>query len=92
MQKAVALPVGILAAICILMFIFIWWWFPRHWKKGVKADQDEWDEARRQRDAREIELEAQRQAGQGDGSAPPAYTEAKPPPPKLTYVPPVTAY
>jgi len=61
-----ALPVGILGGICGLMFVFFWWWFPRHWKQGVTADMREVDEARRAR-----ELAAQNGEGGvelGDGS------------------------
>lgn len=50
-----AIPVGVLAALSVVMFIFIWWWFPRHYRKGVKADQDQWDEERRQRDLRAVQ-------------------------------------
>lgn len=45
-----AIPVGILGGIVVLMFAFIWWWFPRHWRKGVSMDMAEIDEDRRQRD------------------------------------------
>ncbi|KAK5941059.1 hypothetical protein PMZ80_006336 [Knufia obscura] len=85
------MPVGILAGISILMFIFIWWWFPRHWRKGVAADMAEVDEARRHRDAAIIERATQRGIegaayGQEDGDS---KEVAKP---KLTYVPPVAGY
>ena len=86
MKSSVALPVGILAALAVAMFIFICWWFPRHYKKGVKADMDEVDEDRRLRQAYEAQMELQARAG-----APPPVYEAKPQP-RLTYVPPVAGY
>lgn len=46
-----AIPVGVLAALCGAMFIFIWWWFPRYYKKGVKADMDRVDAERAEREA-----------------------------------------
>lgn len=45
---AAAIPAGVLGGICVICFIFIWWWFPRHYKKGMKMDQMEVDEDRRQ--------------------------------------------
>jgi len=33
-----AVPVGVLAAICAIALIFVIWWFPRTWQKGVNAD------------------------------------------------------
>lgn len=36
--SAWAVPVGVLAAIVIVSFGFIWWWFPRAWTKGVNDD------------------------------------------------------
>lgn len=44
-----ALPVGVLGGLCVAMFVFIWWWFPRHYRKGIVADMKEVDE-RRQRE------------------------------------------
>ena len=38
---AYAIPVGILGAIVVVSLVFIWFWFPRTWDKGVKADADE---------------------------------------------------
>lgn len=77
-----ALPVGILAALCVLMFAFIWWWFPRAYRKGVKADMDRVDEDRRNREAyeatqRDLELQADANAAMerngGEDGAPPGY-------------------
>lgn len=81
-----ALPVGILAGLCVLMFIFIWWWFPRAYRKGVKADMDRVDEDRRNRDAieaaqRDLEMQADANAaletngGTGTDAPPPDYTK-----------------
>lgn len=51
MQQAVAIPVGVLAALAVAMFVFMFWWFPRHWQKGVRMDMAEYDQARREREA-----------------------------------------
>jgi len=40
-----AVPVGILAAIVVVAFAFIWWWFPRAWQSGVNADFRDVEEA-----------------------------------------------
>ena len=81
-----ALPVGILAGICGIMFIGVWYFFPKYYKRGIKMDMDRVDEERRQR-----ELHAQQngdvELGEGvEGTAappkkpttfqytPPAYT------------------
>jgi len=73
-----ALPVGVLAGICVLMFAFFWWWFPRHWAKGVQADIDEVDEARRQRELAaqggDVELGAAAAKPKTFTYTPPAYT------------------
>lgn len=72
MAKAWAIPVGVLGAICVAMFVFIWWWFPRHYRKGVTADMDRVDEEHANRDRnRDIILAAQgartdEQAASGD--------------------------
>lgn len=88
MKSAVALPVGILAALAVAMFIFICWWFPRHYKKGVKADMDEVDENRRHREAYELQARAAEDAE----PLPPVYSATSKPQPKLTYVAPVAGY
>lgn len=80
-----ATPVGVLAGICVAMFIFIWWWFPRAYKRGVKLDMERVDEENRQRAlyrAQQEDLEAgtENPAAEGvvtaDGETAPA-----PPPP-----------
>ncbi|TKA61165.1 hypothetical protein B0A55_12057 [Friedmanniomyces simplex] len=48
-------PVAVLAAIVGVGLIFIWWWFPRAWKKGEQSDRDEVNRA-----AQGPEREAQR--------------------------------
>ncbi|KAI5459129.1 hypothetical protein BGZ63DRAFT_390333 [Mariannaea sp. PMI_226] len=40
-SKSVIIPCATLASIVGLMLIFIWWWFPRAWKKGSKKENDE---------------------------------------------------
>lgn len=78
-----ALPVGILAGLCVLMFIFIWWWFPRAYKRGVKADMDRVDEDNQNRAAyaaaqRDLEMQADANAAngiEGGEGQPPGYTK-----------------
>ena len=36
----VIVPCAVLGAICAVMLAFIWWWFPRTWKKGNKQDNE----------------------------------------------------
>ncbi|KAK5129793.1 hypothetical protein LTR08_002813 [Meristemomyces frigidus] len=81
---AYAVPVGALGGIAVAMFIFICWWFPRHYKKGVKMDQAEVDASRRERGLAALNELGQAQPG----------TEAVPhvkPMPKI-YLAPVTPY
>ncbi|KAF2165663.1 hypothetical protein M409DRAFT_23953 [Zasmidium cellare ATCC 36951] len=33
-----AVPVGVFAALAIVCFVFVWWWFPRAWNRGNKKD------------------------------------------------------
>lgn len=35
---SIILPCAVLGGICAGMLIFIWWWFPRTWKKGNKQE------------------------------------------------------
>ncbi|KIW10127.1 hypothetical protein PV08_11087 [Exophiala spinifera] len=44
-------PAGILGGLAGVMLLFIWWWFPRTWNKGVRQDNDRLDD---------VELQAQR--------------------------------
>ncbi|KAM3420675.1 hypothetical protein BST61_g3930 [Cercospora zeina] len=53
---AYAIPVGILAAIVVISLIFVWFWFPHAYKKGVQADEDDVNEVTGE------ERELQRQA------------------------------
>lgn len=70
-------PVAVLAVISVCMLIFMCWFFPRYYKKGVEMDAMEFDELKRQRELR----------AQAPAEVPPAYIA---PPPR--YVPPVTSY
>ncbi|KAK5123912.1 hypothetical protein LTR85_002109 [Meristemomyces frigidus] len=86
-----AIPVGVLAALCSAMFIFIWWWFPRHYRKGVQADMDRVDEERREREAYQasntVELAVDENGQPVEGSV------AKPKPTTFAYHPPAyTSY
>ncbi len=50
------------------MFVFVWWWFPRHYRKGVEDDMDLMDSERAGRDATHVGLEGK----QGGTTAEPA--------------------
>lgn len=84
---AVAVPAGILGAIAVVMFLFLFWWFPRHWQKGIRADMAEVDEARRQR-----ELAAQENGTASGGELASDANTKLPTQAKLTYLPPVAGY
>jgi hypothetical protein len=51
-KNTVVVPVAVLASICVCMFAFICWWFPRTWARGVALDKKQYreDAERRQRD------------------------------------------
>ena len=40
MGSDVVVPAAVLGSMCAGMFIFIWWWYPRTWKKGNKAENE----------------------------------------------------
>jgi hypothetical protein len=84
----VVVPVGVLAGLSVAMFIFIWIWFPRHWRKGVAMDQAIMDEERRQREIGLANLNAQPRGH--DGLATPN-SSIKPPMPRA-YIAAVTPY
>ncbi|KAI7287666.1 hypothetical protein KC345_g451 [Hortaea werneckii] len=42
--KPWTIPVGIFAALIVLGFGFVWWFFPRFWLKGIRSDMKERDE------------------------------------------------
>nr|POE68692.1 hypothetical protein CFP56_77043 [Quercus suber] len=84
-----AIPVGVLAGLCGIMFIFIWWWFPRVYKRGVQADMDRVDEDIRLRNAAALQEEGNAEMAVGE--------DGQPIPPKkpttFTYQPPAyTSY
>ncbi len=35
-----AIPVGVLAGICVVAFIFVWWWFPRAFSRGNRQERE----------------------------------------------------
>lgn len=39
-NQSIVLPCAVLGGICAVMLVFIWWWFPRAWKKGNKQDEE----------------------------------------------------
>ncbi|KIY00386.1 uncharacterized protein Z520_04071 [Fonsecaea multimorphosa CBS 102226] len=49
-NNAVVVPVAVLASICVAMFLFVCWWFPRHYKKGVEQDMNIMDSERAARE------------------------------------------
>jgi hypothetical protein len=56
-NNAIVVPVAVLASICVAMFVFVWWWFPRHYRKGVADDMNMMDRERAGRDATHARLE-----------------------------------
>ncbi|KAL7940235.1 hypothetical protein V8C42DRAFT_356373 [Trichoderma barbatum] len=50
MAPSWVIPVASLSSLCGAAFIFVWWWFPRMWKKGT---QQEIELAARERAERE---------------------------------------
>lgn len=100
-NSAAAIPAGILGAICVLMFAFIWWWFPRHYRKGMRMDMQEIEEDRRAREAylaRHPSMsttisERQRDLEAGAANTGPVGEKQNlPPPMPRAYVAPVTPY
>lgn len=71
-----AVPVGILAGLAVAMFLFIWWWFPRAYKRGVAIEHEEIDRARRRREQRALE-----EAELADSNGPPREGSLVMPPP-----------
>ena len=47
-KNSVVIPIATLSAIVVAGFIFVWWWFPRTWKKGNETELDIMDEEQRQ--------------------------------------------
>ncbi|OQO11035.1 hypothetical protein B0A48_05290 [Cryoendolithus antarcticus] len=41
-----AVPVGVLAGIVVVGFVFTWFWFPHAWQRGVNSDTREVDAVR----------------------------------------------
>lgn len=39
-NQSIVLPCAVLGSICAVMIVFIWWFFPRAWKKGNKAEEE----------------------------------------------------
>lgn len=77
-----AIPVGVLSAIVVASLVFVWWWFPKAYRKGVKADMDRVDQEREMRDRHRAEhgseatsingdVEANAGTGEGMPAAPP---------------------
>ena len=79
-----ATPVGVLAGLAVAMFVFIWWWFPRHYRKGIQDDMDRVDEAKRQRELAVAEAEARGEHIDLEAQQPKQAPKA--------YIAPVTAY
>ena len=57
-KAAWAVPAGVLGGIVLISLIFIWWWFPRQWKKGTAEEMAAVMEDKRQREARIAEAVA----------------------------------
>lgn len=67
-DKSVVLPIACLSGICAAMLVFIWWWFPKWYKKGVAQDQRDMDEVILERRALEA-ARAARAASEEDSSS-----------------------
>ncbi|CAD0091976.1 unnamed protein product [Aureobasidium vineae] len=89
--KSWAIPVGVLAGLCVVCLAFIWWYIPRLYNRGIQSDMNrvQVEKAERARKAaamreangESIDLEA------GD------VTVVTPEPAKFKYTPPAyTAY
>ncbi|CAD0111924.1 unnamed protein product [Aureobasidium uvarum] len=89
--KSWAIPVGVLAGLCVVCLAFIWWYIPRLYNRGIQSDMKrvQVDKAERAREAaamreangESIDLEA------GDAAV------VTPEPAKFKYTPPAyTAY
>jgi hypothetical protein len=90
-NNAVVVPCAVLGSICVCMFAFVCWWFPRTWSKGQSLDMREYVE-NVQRRRRDLELAASKTATgeQTDipGSEVGSYKMTAPQV-RSTYVPPV---
>jgi len=69
-SNAVVVPVAVLASLSVAMFVFVWWWFPRHYRKGVEEDMNIMDGERAGRDATHLGLEGREGAAPGDATRP----------------------
>lgn len=85
----VALPVGILAGLAAAMLIFVCWWFPRHYKKGVALDMARVDEERAQREAAERGEGGQLEMGNTQDAS---SADTRPKVVPRAYIAPVTPY
>lgn len=53
---AYVIPMAVLAAVVVVSLIAVWWWFPKAYRKGVRADESVVNQAQG------ADREAQRQA------------------------------
>ncbi|EXJ72854.1 uncharacterized protein A1O5_04002 [Cladophialophora psammophila CBS 110553] len=67
-NNAVVVPVAVLAALSVAMFVFICWWFPRHYKKGVEQDMNIMDNERAERNEIHVDMGHQAQLIGEDGA------------------------
>lgn len=95
-NTTIALVCGLTGGLALAMFIFICWWFPRHWKKGNAADMAEYEEDKRDRERYLAMIAEQRALAERDGKTADsdgAHLEAGVPKPvPRVYVPPVAGY
>lgn len=69
-DKTIVLPIACLSGICAAMLVFIWWFFPKWYKKGVAQDQRDIDEAlRERREYIEAAAAARRAANRSSGDS-----------------------
>lgn len=87
------IPISVLAAVVVIGLVFIWFWFPRAWTKGIRSDHAELDqlgaperEAQRavnraviERFKRNVAMERGEVSGQPEYAPPPPYIQARGP-------------
>ncbi|KAH7395633.1 hypothetical protein BKA64DRAFT_674146 [Cadophora sp. MPI-SDFR-AT-0126] len=94
-NNAVVVPVAVLSSICVCMFVFMWWWFPRAWARGDASDRAEFEAAKRQRELAEetaVGTDGETDVELGDVGGNRTAGRAVAPQMPARYVPPVTPY
>ncbi|THW15583.1 hypothetical protein D6D23_08907 [Aureobasidium pullulans] len=83
-----AIPVGVLAGLCVICLAFVWWFIPRLYTRGMQADMNRFAAEKAERERRAASLQ-DANGGTGDVEA----GLAVPAKPVFKYTPPAyTAY